>query len=172
MAFTLEQPNESIFSLAYETLYEEFKNDGGFISTIYYPLFLLRRLFYSATQIFLVEYPSAQACLNVFFALLMCLFVIIYRPYKEKLVNFVQISGEVCILAVFFISSLFIFSKSEEFDNYIGDICIYWIFGQIFINLFLSFYFFGIAVVQLYKKLEKARAEQFLESAKKNFNII
>lgn len=150
--------------LPYETQCE-FKKNKGFFGSAYYIFFILRRLFYSLTQIFLLNHPIAQAYLNVFFALIMALYVIYFRPFKEKLMNFVQITAELCVLIVFSVSSLFLFSPSEEFSKVIEDICIYTIFIEIGIQFMVSFYCFIRSLFKFYKDLEKSRAMEFLKSA-------
>lgn len=171
MKYPVKKSEEINLDFLYHALYEECKNDKGFISVIYYPMFLFRRLIYALTQILLIDYPVAQASLNVFFSLIMCLYLIIYRPFKEKPINFIQITGEVCVVLVFSLTSLFIFSESEYLNSIIENVCIYLIFGQIGLNICVSFYYFAIFLVNLCRKIEKKRAEQFVLSAKNKLNI-
>lgn len=55
----------SVLKQKFGSLFEEFKNDGGFLSCSFYSVFLIRRAFYMASLYLLTEYPVVQVVLCI-----------------------------------------------------------------------------------------------------------
>lgn len=98
------------FTKLYGSLFSEFKNDRGPMSTIYYLLFFIRRVIYVTNLIFLRHMVALQFAINIFHWLLNLLFLLKYFPYTGRYTNFVTIYSELGTISVF---SLW---ASYEFD--------------------------------------------------------
>ena len=69
---------------------------------LYYPIYSLRRLIYAISQVYLNNYPAIQKSSHLAFGLMTFLYLIIVKPYKEKLVlisNTVS-EGLMCLIFV------------------------------------------------------------------------
>ena len=153
MSINEKKFKETSFKTKFGSLIKEFKLDKGLLSSLYYPLFLLRRLEYVITQIFLNEYPLIQVCLNTGFTFVILIFLLIYRPYKDKTAFMALFTSEMCVLIVFFCSAFFIFCENQKTINFIEAISIYTILASVCVQTIISIYNFIKQVNFLYKKI-------------------
>ena len=91
--------NDVLFLNKYSTLFYEFKSDSK-IALSYYSVFILRRIIYAFTQIFLSSYPIIQMSVNAFFSLLNVCFLIMTKPFSDTKVLISNIIGEICYLGI------------------------------------------------------------------------
>jgi hypothetical protein len=103
----------------YGSLFDEFKSDRGFLSNCYYPYFIIRRLAYITELWFLVDYPAAQAVLNIGLAVpVSCtqvfLFVLVYKPFKGSLINYNNLYSEGVVSLTFVLTSLYLIDVSSS----------------------------------------------------------
>ena len=143
----------------------EFKNDKGLLGLSFYPIFLARRLAYVFSQVLMNDSPIVQVSVNVVFTIVQLFHLLIYRPFKERSVFISELIGEVCTLIVFLTTSLLLRTNSDSEIHLIEDITVYTVLATFSLQIFITFYCFVIAVIRLYKKLERIRAFQFQKSA-------
>ena len=162
---------DSRFMLTYSSLYNEFWSNKGVIRTLYYPVFLMRRLIYSIVQIFLNDYPEYQAFLNVVFTVAVIGYLGFYRVFKVKLILFSQILGEICIFIVFFTSSFLLYTDDSSKVKIIEDICIYTIICAIGIQFIINMILLTQSVNRLWKEIIRVRSIQFANKANKTLSL-
>ena len=95
-------------------LFEEFKNNKGFISTQFYFIFMIRRMLYGFSQVFLNSQAEAQNALNIFGTFITLFYLFRYLCHKEKGVLICEIVGEIAILVAMILSLIFLFDFSED----------------------------------------------------------
>ena len=76
------------------SLISEFDQNRGFKCMIYYPLYTLRRVVYAISQIYLSNYPGLQKSSHLVFGLITFLYLIIIKPFKEKIILITNIVSE------------------------------------------------------------------------------
>lgn len=96
------------------TMFEEFKNDKGFISTQFYLVFILRRIFFSISQVFLNSVPFVQISINITFTVILIFYIVYFRPYIEKNLMISQLIGEFSVLITMIMSILFFADLSQD----------------------------------------------------------
>jgi hypothetical protein len=153
------------FKIQLGSLINEFKIDKGFLSSLYYPLFLLRRLGYVLVQVFFNRYPVVQVGVNSGFSILVLIFLFYFRPFKDNTSFIAIVSSELCVNLVFFWSGYFVLFDDEKGVKIVESMCIYTIFASICVQILISFYNFGKQVKAFYLKLEKSRSLQFVRRA-------
>lgn len=144
--------NNSQFRIKYASILEEFKIDKGFFSALFYPLYFCRRLIYTVTQVFLIEYRWIQGYSNFIFSVIFLFYLFKIKPYKDNLSFCSAIISELCISTVFFSATLFLMYKETEKIKTIENICIYTIFSSVCMQLILGFISFFLWVKKLYIK--------------------
>ncbi|CAG9312421.1 unnamed protein product [Blepharisma stoltei] len=109
--------------IPWNSLYYEFKNDLGFMSTQYYTLFFIRRLLFIATQVFLNDFPESQLTINTVLALCIALYIFVYKPFEDPVIQITNLITECGISITFIMLSPYFFDlKSTSQD--IMDNCI------------------------------------------------
>ena len=96
------------------TLFEEFKNDKGFISTQFYLVFILRRFLFSISQVFLNSVPILQVSINIAWTIILIFYIVYFRPYIEKKLMISELIGEFAILVTMILSMLFFADLSQD----------------------------------------------------------
>ena len=167
MRNSIDSVDNSQFILTYSSLYDEFYNNKGVIRTLYYPMFLIRRLIYSIVLIFFNQYPEYQAFLNVAFTVVVIGYLGVYRVFKVKLILFSQILGEICIFIVFLTSSFLLYTEDKTNVRTIEDICIYTIICTIGIQLIVNLILLAQSLNELWKEIIKVKSIQFVNDARK-----
>ncbi len=71
------------------------------------PMFLLRRLIFAISIVYMGELPVFQILINVMFSLLYACFLIKVRPMNKGYLNILEIVNEITLLSTFYISLLF-----------------------------------------------------------------
>jgi hypothetical protein len=149
------------------SFYDELKLDKGFWSSQFYFFYFTRRLGYLLFQVYLNNNLFLQGALNILLSLLTLVYLLKFMPFKEKVLMATTLLGEVCVNLVFGFSYAFVFGISEKIKA-ILELCIIFtvIFG-IAGQFLIAFYLFFKGIIELWIKLEKARALQFADTAKK-----
>jgi hypothetical protein len=107
-------PEEKDFRTKFGSVFDEFKNDRGFLSCSFYCLFFLRRLLYVGILYLLQDFPLVQVILNVLHSLMTCAYLVLYRPFQEKYLNISNIYAELCITLTFGLSGVFLLNLSSS----------------------------------------------------------
>ena len=111
LKFSYEKIKDSTqveFQEKYGSLFDEFKHDKGFISSIFYVFYLIRRLQFLITQVYFNSMPTFQVSLNIGISFLLLVYLVFYRPFKEKSVNVSYITAEFCLICNFCIILLIV----------------------------------------------------------------
>ena len=149
------------------TLYEEFKLEKGFWSSQFYFIYFLRRLSYMLFQMYLNSNLVLQGALNISFSLSTLLYLLHYMPFKDKVLMKSNLIGEFCVNLVFIFSYILIFDISAQFKSALELCIIFTVILGILGQFIISFYLFIKGITELWTKMEKARALQFADTAKK-----
>ena len=92
--------NKEEFLGTWGSLFDEFKNDKGLLSTQYYSIFFARRLAFAISQVYLNSELVVQGLLNLFFSFVQLGYLIIFRPFKERRILYYALSTEICVFLV------------------------------------------------------------------------
>jgi hypothetical protein len=122
----------------YGSLFEEFKNDQGFLSCIFYVLFFLRRLSYVIILYCLEAFPVVQVGLNVVHSVASALFVGVYRPFTEKSLNISSLYSEVCISITFSLSGLYLLDLSSSSRVILQWLVLGVVYSMMLVNIAVS----------------------------------
>ena len=144
----------SNYSELYGSLFNEFKNNKGLLSSIFYVLFFIRRLCYALTQLLLSDFPIFQMISLIVFSILQFGYILYYRPFKDIVALTCEFLGEICVLVTFILSftTLFIFDKNTEVKienairlNIVAGICI---------QILLCVYSLARSMLELYRSFK------------------
>jgi hypothetical protein len=109
-----QDPEEKQFRREFGSVFQEFKNDKGFLSCSFYFLFFLRRFLYVGIQYSLEAYPLVQIILNVLHSLGSLAYLVAFVPFEEKYLNVSNIYAEFCITVTFALSGVFLLDLSSS----------------------------------------------------------
>ena len=151
--------NDENFILKYSSLIQNIKKDKNFLTLIYFPLSMIRKQIFIATQMFLLEIPKVQAFLNAIVTGLVLLYLILKLPFSKKLINISFIIGEFCVFLVFCLSITFTYTDENESVNFIEDFCIYTIYTCAGLQLAVSFLSTFIKLKKLLTKFLHLRSK-------------
>lgn len=155
--------NDSIYSELYGSIYNEFKNDKGLISSIFYVLFFIRRLLFALSQLLLSNLPILQIISHIIFSILQFLYVLYYRPFKDKIALTCEIFGEICVFITFILSFTIIFISNHDAVEKIENSIQWNIIIGIFIQLVMCGYSLAKSMLESYKS--------FKNKSSKNNNV-
>lgn len=131
------------------SLFLEFKNDKGFLSTQYYFVFFIRRLLYLISQVYLNSLPFIQAGVNLGFSFIQTVYLLYYRPFKEISLFVSCISGEICVFVVLCLTTFYLGNISSQLSYDLETICACLVILCMAIQLLIMVYSF-------FKTLKKA----------------
>jgi hypothetical protein len=100
--------NDSELAKKWGSVFEEFKNDRGWKSSSFYVVFLIRRVLYVTLLFTLTAFPLVQVILSAVLSALAALYLAIYRPFKEEIMNYCTLFSELCSVLTFFVCSFFL----------------------------------------------------------------
>ncbi|OMJ72117.1 hypothetical protein SteCoe_29526 [Stentor coeruleus] len=146
------------------SLFYEFKNNKGFISSQYYTLYFVRRFVFIISQVYLNNVLFIQAGLNVGFSLISVTFLLFYRPYKETYIFVSVLAGEICIFIVFSLALVFLFEFSASVLATLESAVVLTVLGALGIQFITSVYGFIKGLKIMWKRIEKYNASKFLKN--------
>ena len=144
------------FYLKWGALFEEFKNDKGFLSTQFYSIFMVRRMLFGLSQVFLNSFAEAQNALNTLGTLLTLVYLFRYLNYREKEVLICEISGEIAIMVTMVLSLIYLFKLSEDTKEMIETIIMAAVFACILTQIAVCIYVFIIKLKAKFNSKKKA----------------
>ncbi|OMJ95283.1 hypothetical protein SteCoe_1340 [Stentor coeruleus] len=156
------------FYKKYGTLYDEFKNNKGFISCLYYFIYFTRRLLYAIVQVFLNSWPFLQTILNIIISFTQLLFIVKYQPFKNWPIFVTNFVGELNTFLAFTLLVLFHFEFSDQYLDEIEGTIIFLIITAMGVHVIVDMYVFIIDMRDLWKKIEYKRAKAFLQATQGN----
>ena len=104
----------------YELLFSEFYNDKGINYLMFYPLITTRNVIFTLSQLYLNDLEYNQKSINLLFSFIIIIFLIIFKPFKDRVVLIANIVSETMISILFLIilmkNIIPYFSKDFYFD--------------------------------------------------------
>jgi hypothetical protein len=96
------------------SLFEEFKNDRGWKSSSFYVVFLIRRLLYVTLLFALIDFPLVQVILSAGLSALVALYLVTYRPCRERVLNYCSLYSEFASLLIYVCISSFLLQLDNK----------------------------------------------------------
>lgn len=122
-------------------------------SVMFYFFFFFWRLIYAASIVGIRKSMLGQCIVFLVTSVFMFLYLLIFRPYKSKLLNFVSLMNEALIVinsALFF---LFWENPNPKVSFYTGWILIFLLIGTVVLNIFIMLLLKVIGLIMLMIKL-------------------
>ena len=129
---------------------------------MFYAVFTFRRLSYIISQVFLNSHLYIQSAVNIFFTLVVIVYLFLYRPYKETGILISTILGEICTFEVLILSIFFIGSDDVYLVNSIQTIIVFSILATMILQTLVSLVLALLALRMIWRKIQKYRAKAFL----------
>lgn len=142
------------------SLYYEFKMDKGYPSQLFYLVYILRRLQFILTQTLLFEYVYLQFTLNLIFSVLQFIYVIYFRPFKEKNIMISELIGELCVIFVIILSGFMLPSIDKNSWPGLDQTFIYSIMACIFAQSALGMFSFYMLFKEIIHKYRNSKIKQ------------
>ena len=160
------------FHKKWGSLFLEFKNDRGFLSSQFYFLYYFRRAAYVFSQVYLNSNVYAQGALNSFFSCLVLAFLFFYKPFKDTIIYYSNVIGEITITIVMILTNCFLWKMDSIVELKIEMTIIFIVLSGMMIQFIISIYLFGKALYKVYLKFEKIRALDFAKRGTERFTHI
>ncbi|CAG9335203.1 unnamed protein product [Blepharisma stoltei] len=119
------QRNQRNFALLYDSFFYEFQTEKGFIYSLYYFVFFIRRLLYTVNLVFLCEYPKTQVFINIICSLMSIFYLIFYRPFKDRILQISNLISEIMIGVIMCATSFYLFEVSSSIISGIENAIIF-----------------------------------------------
>mmetsp|Transcript_7164 Transcript_7164/g.13138 ORF Transcript_7164/g.13138 Transcript_7164/m.13138 type:complete len:257 (-) Transcript_7164:1167-1937(-) len=98
----------------FSALYEEFKNDKGLLSMLYYPLLLVKKIIYVGSMLLLSDRPVLLIAVCAMCSLQSFVYVLYLAPFKTRVMQSLALYYEGCILFALIILSVFLTGVNES----------------------------------------------------------
>ena len=110
---------------------------------MFYPLITARNLALTLSQLYLNDSEYIQKSTNVSFSFIIILFLIYFKPFKDRIVLMANIASEIMILALFFIilmkNIIPIFKEDFYFDYFFVSFILFQFGFEYLLSLFSMF---------------------------------
>ena len=131
------------YNQKFGSLFQEFRCNESLLCFSYYSIFTLWNLLYSINQLYTTKSEYVQRGLNLVLSIFMMMYLVIFRPFKQKsilLSNIVcWIFNCVLFLIIFSRSFLEFFNQDDNFDFFFIGTVIIQILFQYTLNLILCY---------------------------------
>lgn len=101
------------------SLFDEFKNNRGFVSALFYFLYCVRRIVYVTNLFFLQEYPNFQVSINTGFSMTVLAFIIYFKAFTPSRYLYLNIWLELVCTSVFGLTGLWLYGLNETMSNWL-----------------------------------------------------
>ena len=155
----INDPLSPDFNRKYGSLFQEFKNNKGFLSTQYYLVFFCRRIVYLFTQIYLNSYPYVQTIINIVFSLVQIVHLLYYLPFKEVHILISVIAGEVASVIFITLSISFLGNISDTTSAGLEGVMIYSVIASMVVQILAAGYSFLLSLKEMRKKWLKYKSK-------------
>ena len=143
------------FVRRYSPLITELDQTRGFKCLLYYPLFTLRRLAYAFSQIYLNNVPTVQKSCHLFFTIITFIYLIIVKPFNNKVVLVSNIVTE-GFMSLIFALVLIIYLKSDILsEDNLNFIFISFLIGCLGFQYIVSILMLFKQVFEILKKFKR-----------------
>ena len=149
------------FKKKWGSLFLEFKNDKGYLSSQYYLIYFTRRVAYAFSQIYLNSFPFLQGGINIFCSLLTLAHLLYYKPFKDSAILASNIIGEVNITLVMGLIYVLLWDFDSWYEEKIERAIMFSVIISILLQIAISIYTFYKSMVLLWDKIIKIRALNF-----------
>jgi hypothetical protein len=127
------------------SLFEEFKNDRGSQSSLFYALFFWRRLLYMSLLFFLPAYPVVQAVLNQVHTFAVSstqviVFLLHYFPFSHRLLGWTCFLDELVTALTFALTSVYLFDLDSSTRSTLQWLVLGVCYSMIGLNVLVSLY--------------------------------
>jgi hypothetical protein len=109
------------FLKKFGSAYDEFKNDRGVFSSLFYFFYCVRRLIYSFILFFLEAYPAAQVTINSSMSVLVVVYIAYYQAYTPRRYFVYNLYLEAVTAVVFIVTGFWLLDLSQ----FISDALMY-----------------------------------------------
>jgi hypothetical protein len=133
-----QDPEEKVLRTKYGSVFDEFKNDKGFLSCSFYCLFFLRRLLYVGILYLLQDFPLVQVIFNAMQSLVTFVFLLVFRPFQEKCLNISNIYAELCNALTLGLSGLFLIDLSESLEGFLMWSTLSVVYSMMLVNFLVT----------------------------------
>lgn len=99
---------------SFNALFYELRTDGSKFILWFYYWFVFRRLIYVLNQLFLIDYPYFQNIFNIVHTFLNFLAIIVFKPYKDKLMNLIIGLYEFLTTIILLVLSFYLEETSKD----------------------------------------------------------
>jgi hypothetical protein len=147
-----KDPEEKRFLREFGSVFQEFKNNKGFLSCSFYFLFFLRRFLYVGIQYSLAAYPLVQVILNVLHSIGSLAYLVAFFPFEENYLNISNIYAEFCITATFSLSGVFLLDLSSSARFILMWTTLGVVYSMMLVNFIVSIILTGKEVKRLVQK--------------------
>lgn len=117
--------DEEEFDTMYGTLFYEFNNDKGLTASNFYVFFFLKRGAYGLILILLRNYGIIQMTLSIILSIGYLLYLIVFRPFSESILNYANILSELATLIIFVLIAGLLFDLSDSTKDSFDGIVYY-----------------------------------------------
>lgn len=145
------------FDTMYGTLFYEFNNDKGLMTSNFYVFFFLKRGVYGAILMFLTEYGVIQMTLILILCFSYLLYLLFFKPFGEKLLNFSNIFSEVATLLIFSMITWLLFDLSDQSRERLDNVIYYLVYIIMGIQMVASV---GLMVKTIKDKIAAKKANK------------
>lgn len=160
----ISDASNEVFKKKFGSLYDEFKNNKGFLSVQFYFVFFGRRLAYVLCQVYMNNHTLYQQGINIAFSVVQTAYLLYYRPFKEFTVLLTNIIGEVVIVIVFSLCVFFLTEIPHSTSQELEKVVIFTVIGGICAQIMVMIYSFYEALKTLFYEIERKRAKSLIRS--------
>ena len=150
---SMNETNTSVFFDVWGSMFYEFRQEGNSLTQHYYTFFMLKRLLYAVSLLFLTKYPLLQACVNLILMIAFAAYLLVVRPYENGILQFCNIVVELGICLIFGLVIYFLDETSKKATNSFEGIVQFLVLFVIAVQVIGSFVLFMINVKRIVKKL-------------------
>jgi hypothetical protein len=142
------------FLKKFGSVFDEFKNDQGVFSSLFYFFYCVRRLIYCFTLFFLEAYPAVQVGINSSMSVLMSVYIAYYQAYTPKRYFWYNLYLEAVTALVFIVTGFWLLNLGQS----ISDVLMYGLVTLVssvgVLSLIIFVYDFVIFVKKVRRKSE------------------
>ncbi|CAG9335206.1 unnamed protein product [Blepharisma stoltei] len=145
----IQSKSKTFFSL-FDSFFYEFRTEKGFLYSLYYFVYFLRRLIYSTNLVFLSDYPRTQVSINIICSLISIFYLIAYWPYKDKIIQISNLASEIMISIIMCATSFYLFDLSSSMISDMENFIIFTSIMVIGVQFCTSISIFARTIYQLF----------------------
>ena len=114
-------------------------------------------------MVYLNSLPFLQGVLNIAFALVTIAHLIYYRPFQDKSILLINFVAEINLCIILILVYTYFLDISVSNQQTIEKMVILMVLSSIFFQSIISFFKFLVSLKDLWHKLEKRRALDFVQ---------